>query len=106
MNLLRETLQALTRAGKTIADIEWIGDSDYTGTWDDFAKIADFEYDAGYGGVEINQGLLIVGRDWWLERCEYDGSEWWEFKQLPRRPVSSRIVSRRNLLDDRCNEEE
>ena len=23
------------------------------------------------------------GSDWWLERGEYDGSEWWEFRREP-----------------------
>jgi len=27
-----------------------------------------------------------VGDDWWLERHEYDGSEWWVFQKLPIKP--------------------
>jgi hypothetical protein len=27
--------------------------------------------------------IIVVGKDWWLERHEYDGSEWWEFKTMP-----------------------
>ena len=27
--------------------------------------------------------LVLVGDGWWIERCEYDGSEWWEFKTIP-----------------------
>ena len=34
--------------------------------------------------------LLIVGKDFWLERVEYDGSEWWEFKTMPREPEETR----------------
>lgn len=40
-------------------------------------------YDAGYGSAEIREDLLIVGTDWWLERDEYDGSEWWTFCMMP-----------------------
>lgn len=29
--------------------------------------------------------LVLVGDDWWIERAEYDGSEWWEFKSIPVR---------------------
>lgn len=27
-----------------------------------------------------------MGDDWWLERHEYDGSEWFELKELPDKP--------------------
>lgn len=30
--------------------------------------------------------LKIVGDNWWLERHEYDGAEWFEFKTLPQKP--------------------
>ena len=43
-------------------------------------------YDSGYGSNEIPMNLVIVGDNWWLERAEYDGSEWWEFKTLPIKP--------------------
>jgi hypothetical protein len=32
--------------------------------------------------------LEIVGDDWWLERHEYDGAEWWEYKTKPSMPES------------------
>lgn len=32
------------------------------------------------------QDLIIVGDTWWLERHEYDGCEWFEFKELPSKP--------------------
>lgn len=28
---------------------------------------------------------MLVGEEWWIERCEYDGAEWWEFKCIPAR---------------------
>lgn len=27
-----------------------------------------------------------MGDDWWLERHEYDGSEWFELKECPDKP--------------------
>ena len=39
--------------------------------------------DSGYGSAEIREDLVIVGKDWWLERDEYDGSEWWAFHTMP-----------------------
>lgn len=82
-NLLKETLRVLEQNGKAPHDVRWVGRvGPYTdpphpfGSWGDFSKFADFEYDAGYGGAEIESDLKIVGDDWWLERGEYDGSEW------------------------------
>lgn len=97
-NLLAETKEILAQSGKTVADVRWVGlrkrgwrnsESDKrlpVGSWADFEKFADFDYDSGYGGNEVAGGLVVVGDDWWLERGEYDGSEWWEFKRLPARP--------------------
>lgn len=74
---------------------------DYSLTWDDVDAVilegdnvcipkANFEevarktnYDSGFGSVEIRSDLIIVGWNWWLERNEYDGSEWWELKIKP-----------------------
>ena len=86
-NLLKETIELLAKQDFTPADVEWVGSSDgkCAATWADFAAIADFDYDDGFGGNEIPMGLVVVGADWWLERHEYDGSEWWEFKMLPVR---------------------
>ena len=84
INLLEETLKALSSNGKTPEDVLWVGDHYYKTTWDDFASIANFTYDNGYGGNEIEDSLCIVGDNWWLERGEYDGSEWWDFKTLPK----------------------
>lgn len=85
-NLLRETVDVLEKYGKTVEDIEWIGSGDGYIALEVFVKLANVHYDAGYGTVEIAEDLLIVGEDWWLERGEYDGSEWWEFKTVPTKP--------------------
>ena len=86
MNLLDETIHALQTACKTPKDVRWVGTRAAAWTWDDFASLASgIEYDNGYGGQEIHSDLVVVGDDWWLERGEYDGSEGWEFKTLPKR---------------------
>lgn len=101
-NLLKETLEILTSNGKVPVDVRWVGyrDRDFLrlirptpdaqpfGSWEDFAGFANFDYDSGYGGAQVNTNLVIVGDDWWLERGEYDGSEWWEYKTLPKAPVT------------------
>lgn len=89
MNLLHETLAALIRIGKKQYDIKWIGSVNYGYfDWEHFVKIANVEYDDGYGSAEVAIDLVIAGDDWWLERQEYDGSEWWVFKKLPIKPLN------------------
>ena len=84
-NLLKETKEILERHGKTFDDILFVGDkSDHSKmTVKEFLEHANFEYDDGYGLEEINTELILVGKDFWLERHEYDGSEWWEYKSMP-----------------------
>lgn len=84
VNLLTETLDVLKRHGKTPKDVLWVGDQYKKTTWENFERISNFEYDSGYGCSEIESSLIIVGDTWWLEREEYDGSEWWEFKEHPK----------------------
>ena len=89
MNLLKETLEFLKENNLEPKDVLWVGNSEIKTDWDNFAKIANINYNSGYGGQKVAYDLLIVGKDWWLERHEYDGSEWWEFKQLPKEPGSN-----------------
>ena len=96
INLLDETLEIIKENGKSTAEIKFVRckwynwrqhcEYEYCMTWEDFLSQANREYDDGYGGTEVKDNLQIVGKNWWLERHEYDGSEWWEFKSLPKRP--------------------
>ncbi len=101
-NLLRETIEELKENGKSESDVLWVGRGydtlyvkPYKTTWEDFKKKANFEYDDGYGGNEIPMDLIVVGKDFWLERHEYDGSEWWEFKSMPIEPKEIKELSLR-----------
>ena len=86
INFKEETLEVLKQYGKTIDDIKWIGNSTGERTTDIqwFFNSIDFSYNDGFGCEFINQSLVIVGNNWWLERGEYDGSEWWDFKTIPK----------------------
>lgn len=86
LNLLSETTDVLAEHKRSTSDVRWVGNHNLWMSWDEFAAIADVTYDAGFGGANVNETLLIVGDDWWMERHEYDGSEWWEYKSLPIRP--------------------
>ena len=87
-NLYRETLKCLRENGKKEEDVLWIGMTEalILEGWRGMAELFGFEYDEGYGGIEINDGLMVVGDSWWLERHEYDGAEWWEYKEYPKMP--------------------
>lgn len=106
-NLLAETIKEMELRGKTPGDVryvvsatEWPESTPQWCTWDEFAARADFEYDAGYGGNNIALELRVVGADWWMERHEYDGSEWWEFKTLPNRSGQHNPALRIREYDD------
>ena len=43
-------------------------------------------YDNSYGGQELF-GMIWMKNGDWLERGEYDGSEWWEYKTCPEIPA-------------------
>ena len=96
--LLDETIETLNKNGRIEEDVLWIGRGFYVephpwhdkdkckNTWEYFKKNFNFIYDNGFGGEEIPMDLIIVGKDFWLERHSYDGAEWWEFKTMPVEP--------------------
>jgi hypothetical protein len=103
-NLLEETLKALEEAGATHHDVLWVGsrDGSYAIPWAAFAKLAGgVEYYAGYGSRKIAEDLVVVFREdlGWLERGEYDGSEWWEHKVRPLVQPSARSFERVTFED-------
>lgn len=112
INLLDETLEIIKENGKSTDEIkfvrckwyEWTSSGavcyEYYMTWEDFASQANRKYDNGYGGTEVKDDLQIVGANWWLERHEYDGSEWWEFKSLPTQPEEYKKFSPFNYEED------
>lgn len=92
-NLKYETIKILSKYDKMPQDIKWVGCNSFKIPIEEFWKLSDRMYDAGYGGQEVAEDLIVVGDDWWLERHEYDGAEWWEYKQLPKEPEKILSVS-------------
>lgn len=98
LNLLQEIIEIIKGNGKSTDEIKFVGCNweewtsrgavyyEYYMTWDDFVSQVNRSYDDGYGSTLIKDNLQIVGKNWWLERHEYDGSEWWEFKSMPKKP--------------------
>ena len=83
MNLGTETRHVLEEHGKAVSDVKWaVIDGLYKLNPATFFNVADtIFYDEGFGGNEINLRLVIIGDGWRLERREYDGSEWWQYKE-------------------------
>lgn len=115
MNLREETLKIMKDNGLTKEDVAFImvreqvyennkyENKDYRLPMDRFWLSANTEYDEGFGGNEINLGLMIVFKNGaWLERHEYDGSEWWEFKSTPKKPEN---YTTPNMLWDKYKKE-
>lgn len=91
MNLKTETLKVLKLNKKTVEDIRWIGTKYETINAEKFWRLADTEYDEGYGAQKVATDLLIVGDNWWLERESYDGAEHWVYKSIPALPKRKMI---------------
>lgn len=50
--------------------------------YDNFLKFLDRDYDCGYGGQELF-GIIYCEDGVWLDRGEYDGSEWYNVHKYP-----------------------
>lgn len=57
---------------------------------DAFLDSLDFEYDNGYGGQQLF-GTVWLTDGTWMERGEYDGSEWWEHRVCPTIPETLKL---------------
>ncbi len=91
-NLLNETIRMMNAHGHAPADVLFVSDGKNATDWSGFARLANKIYDDGFGSAIVNEDLHVVGADWWLERHEYDGSEWWEYKRCPVKPSGDDAV--------------
>lgn len=98
INFYEETIKILNKHGKTENDIRWVGTDEFYIPLEKLRIMFDFEYNNGFGRVNIPQSLVVVGDNWWLERHEYDGAEWWEYKILPTKPKN--IDNRDNAIKE------
>lgn len=95
INFYEETIDALKDKGKTMDDVVWIGGNSFEMPKENFIELARKQiYDSGYGGQEMPTDIKVVGKDFWLERAEYDGAEWWEYKEFPIRPNEIKVVTK------------
>lgn len=85
-NFLEETVENLKSWKKKPRDIKFIGSlsSGHSCTWEEFEELANFEYDSGFGGQVVASDIVILFEDGsYMNRGEYDGSEWWEYVYSP-----------------------
>ena len=81
-NLWEETIEFLKEKDKTFEDVLFIQGDDFKVTKENFESVAKkTDYDSGFGAQHVATDLVLVGDDWWIERAEYDGSEWWEVRK-------------------------
>ena len=52
----------------------------------EFLEKLNFEYDSGYGGQKLYGTVWLMEENTWLDRGEYDGSEWWAYNKCPKVP--------------------
>ena len=91
-NLLNETIEFLKEHNLSESDVRWVGCIDFKTSWENFKDVANKKY--YFDKREVASDLLVVGDNWWLERWEYDGSEGWSFKQLPKEPQKTVEIKR------------
>lgn len=85
-NLLQETLEILSQNDKAEDDVLWVGDEGTKTTWQDFKEKANVDYNSLNIDDVVYNSLLIVGKDWWLERYSDDIYSSWDFKSQPKVP--------------------
>lgn len=100
-NLLEETKEAISDFELEIKDIIFIGTREgISCSWEEFTKLADIEYDDGFGEAEINMGLIIVFKDKTIMlRYEDDGCEGWECIDPFKMPEVTKPMKKEDLKE-------
>lgn len=52
--------------------------------WEVFSRLADFNYDSGYGCQEFDGWITFNNADTYIRRDDYDGAEWWKIVRRPK----------------------
>lgn len=95
-NLKEETLKVLNKEGYSMSDIAWaaieyrnikpkrfvLPPNTNEETKISFIDTLNFLYNDGFG-CQLVYGNIVLKDNSWLERAEYDGSEWWAYKTAP-----------------------
>lgn len=85
MNAKQELLKILKENNKTVDNIVAIFikyELSYTKIIE-INKIEQLDFNYTDGGVQELFGYVLLDDQDWLERHDYDGAEWWEYKKYP-----------------------
>ena len=97
MNAKQEFLAQTKDYGLLCAELKfdhWSNDTPFTANlllgyteadYNLFLASIDRNYDDGYGGQEL-WGTIWHTANTWSSRGEYDGSEWWDYNEIPEIP--------------------
>ena len=107
MNALNELINMCKGCWKSLEDIDywWVGwddenqcifDSDSIEIMKKFLKDNYSNYDDWWGSQELYWEIVFKDKTW-LERWEYDWSEWWEYKKCPERRLSKDEIRRKEI---------
>lgn len=94
-NFRRETVNFMKNHKQCIENVDYIiVRKDKLIDKDSFFRVINkLSYDSGFGGHVIDLSLYIVFKDGsWMERSEYDGSEWWEYKSKLEKPNTEELL--------------
>jgi len=101
INMKTELVAVLAQHERTLNDIIWVGGEDYYIPIDNFLELIEAtDYYPGFGWQEVAKDLVVMCNGGWLERQEYDGSEWWEFKTTPVQPDKCMKVKHLTVQED------
>lgn len=94
INFLEETEMYMFKLGYFWSDVSFISGKEFSISVENFREVAaNADYDPGYGAPEVAEDLVIVFNDGcWFDRREYDGSEWWAYNIVPKKPDSERKI--------------
>lgn len=94
-NAYDELMQDLKFIGKTTDNILWATLGGYEIPLKNYLNtMKTINYNSGYGSAEFDEDAIVMFDDGsWLERAEYDGSEWWVHKEVPARPRRTRYIA-------------
>ena len=85
VNAREELINFIGECNKIIEDIDYlhiyVKGIEITSI-EEINKLSNITYNSGYGTQEL-YGAVVFKDKSWLERGEYDGSEWWKYKTVP-----------------------
>lgn len=84
MTLIETLTKILSENGKSLADIQWVGCKAFSLPVENFLELARKIPDCWGANIAID--LMVVGKDFWVERDFLHSEEIWIFRKYPDKP--------------------